>query len=136
MGHCRDAESVGCDDALLGALQRKRSEGGVDGCGAERAGELADPVGEEIVDVDVVDHVVLVGSDFSAVGCGAYPDADELGELLFERHRLDQGVDALGSGAERIPPHAHPLTAPASPPTMRFSAKRKKARAGSIASDV
>ncbi|GMA90232.1 hypothetical protein GCM10025869_07610 [Homoserinibacter gongjuensis] len=46
----------------MGALQRERTQGRIDGRRSEGAGELADAGREQFVDVDVVDHVVLVGA--------------------------------------------------------------------------
>ena len=66
----------------LACAQRERADGGVDRRRAERAGELAEPGGQQLVEVDVVVQVVLVRGDVAAlVGCSD-PDAEELRELL------------------------------------------------------
>ena len=95
---------------------------------------------------DVVDHVVLVRGHLAAVGRSAHPDAEQLRELLLEGHLGDQRLDAVVAGAGCVLPGTHdagldrhpgqPFTAPVSPPTMRFSAARKKTSAGTIASEV
>ena len=77
------------------------------------------------------------------------PEADELRQLLLERHAVEQGLHAVGDrrkiGADheiftllsgRSVEGAQPLTAPVSPPTMRRSNRLKNTRAGIIDNDV
>ena len=53
------------------------------------------PDGQQRVEVDVVVHLVLVRGDVAAlVGCPD-PDAVQLRELLVERHRRDERLDAV-----------------------------------------
>ena len=54
-------------DPLLGANQGESAEGGVNGCGAERAGELSQPVREQGIQIDVATEVVLMRGDITAL---------------------------------------------------------------------
>ena len=140
-----DAEAALRGDAALRAGKGERTHAGVHRCGAERARELAQPLRDELVEVDIADHLVLVRCDVLAVGGRADPDAVELGDLLLEGELGDERVDALDRRARRVLPWVdhpcgllggHPFTAPVRPPTMRFSARRKNSSAGIIARDV
>lgn len=99
VGEGRDAEPVGAGDPLLGAGQREGAHGRVDRGRPERAGQLAEPEGKQLVEVDGFLHVVLERGDFAALVGGAHPDADELGGLLLEGHGGEQGVGP-GLGGE------------------------------------
>src|SRR5690606_6869838 len=76
----------------------------VDGGGAEGAGQLAQTVGKERVEVDRLLHVVLVGGDFTAVGGRTDPHAVQLGDLLVQGHRGDERVDSVGDGPLGVVP--------------------------------
>ncbi len=86
VGESRDAEPSGGDDLLLGALQRQRPDGGIDGCRPEGPSELTEPRGQDRVEVDVVVHLVLVRCDILAVVRGADPHSVQLRDLLGDRH--------------------------------------------------
>ena len=87
-------EPVRGDDLGLRGGQRPRARGGVDRRGAERAGQLAEPVADDLGPAEaVVGHVGLVRGDAGTARVGADPDADQLGELLLEGHPGDQVVD-------------------------------------------
>ena len=68
---------------------------GVDRRRAERSRELPEARRQQRVEVDVVVQVVLVRGDVAAlVGCPD-PHAVQLRELLVERHRRDERLDAV-----------------------------------------
>ncbi|MEY9490332.1 hypothetical protein RKD26_006126 [Streptomyces calvus] len=104
VGDGGNAEAVRGGDAGLGAHQGQRAQRGVDGCGAEGAGQLAQPVRKERVEVDGLLHVVLVRGDLSAVVGGTDPHAVQLGDLLLKGHRADQRVDPGGDGLGGVVP--------------------------------
>ena len=89
-----DAEPVRGDDLGLRGGQRAGAGGGVDRRGAERAGQLAEPVADDLGPAEaVVGHLGLVRGDAGAGRVGPDPDADQLRELLLEGHPGDQVVD-------------------------------------------
>ncbi len=101
---CRYAEPVRAHDPLLGTEERESTDGGVDrGC-SERAGQLSEAVGKQVVECDGLPHVVLERGDFASLVGRAHPDAEELGDLLLEGHGGDQGVSSVLGGAGRIVP--------------------------------
>ncbi len=102
-----DAEAVRGGDAFLGAGQGEGAQGGVDRTGAEGPGQLAQSGGQERVEVDGLLHVVLVRGDFAALVGGADPHPVQLGGLLLEGHRADQGVDPGGDGDGGIVPEGN-----------------------------
>ena len=145
VGDRRQAQPALSHDPALGAQQRDRADRGVDRRGAERTGELAQPAGQHLVQVDRVGHLVLVRRDVLAVPGGAHPQAVELGDFLGHGHLGDQRFDPIVEGKRGVMPRpgggglghgGHPFTAPVRPPTMRFSAAMKNSSAGSIDSEV
>src|SRR5690625_3129430 len=117
----------------------------------------------DLGDLRGAEHGVLHRGDRVAVAAGADPQAHDLGELLLQRHAVQQlgnagaggrfggasvvlTVHGVGGGGYVDVSHGvfpsvavwwgQPLTAPWRPLTMRFSIARKKTRAGIIASEV
>ncbi len=149
MGDGRDAEAALRGDAPLGREEREGADPGIHRSGAEGPRQLPEALGQDLVEIDRVVEVVLVRGDVAAVGPGADPHAVELRDLLGQRHRRDEGVDALIGGQAAVAPgggavgrdggggvDGHPLTAPVRPPTMRRWARVKNSSAGSIAIEV
>lgn len=136
----RDAVTGCRTDPLLRAQEAERAHRRVDRLRAERPRELTEALRDQAVEVDVLIHVVLVRSDVAAGIVGADPHAVQLCDLLRQRHPLDEAVDIRLRRHRREGLyalfHGHPFTAPVSPPTMRFSARRKNASAGIIAREV
>ena len=89
-----DAPPVRGDDLGLRRGQRPRARGGVDRRGAVRAGQLAEPVADDLGPAEaVVGHLGLVRGDAGTARVGSDPEADQLRELLLEGHPGDQVVD-------------------------------------------
>lgn len=105
VGQRRNAEPVGGHDAALGAGEGEGTERGIDWRGAERPRQLAEPMGEQLVEVDRLLHVVLVRGDVAALRRGAHPYAEESGDLLLERHLGEQRVGTGLGGAIRVAPN-------------------------------
>src|SRR5690606_1215529 len=62
----------------------------------ERAGELAEPVGDGFVPRrDALGHRGLVRGDATTGRLGAHPEPHELGDLLGERHVLNEVLDPI-----------------------------------------
>ncbi len=99
-----DAEAVRGDDPLLGALQGQRAQGRVNGGGAERPGQLTQARRQQLVDVDVGGHLVLVGGDLATGRVRPHPDSVQLPELLLERHLGDERLGPLGGGLAGVTP--------------------------------
>ena len=129
-------------------MSDERADRRVDRRRAERPGQLAEPDGQQRVEVDVVVHVVLVRGDVLAVvGC-ADPHAVQLRDLLVEGHRGDERLDALVDAERRRRAttairhrcrssfERHPFTAPVRPPTIASRRAGRTTSAGIIASDV
>src|SRR5699024_5907782 len=71
--------------------QGLRAELRIDRCGAERAGELAEAVDDDLgEDRTLLGHVALVRSDVTTGGVSTDPQAHELADLLRHRHRGDE----------------------------------------------
>lgn len=104
VGERGDAEPARGHDPALGAQQRQRAERRVDRCGAERPGELAQAVRQQLVEGDRFLHLVLVGGDFATFGGGAHPDSVQLRGLLRQGHLGDQGVGPGRGWQGGVPP--------------------------------
>src|SRR5690606_17762493 len=106
----RDREARARDDVGLSGGERAGSRHGVDRCGAERSGELTEPVGDRLVPRgNAVRHRRLVRGDTSAPTVRAHPEPDELGDLLLEGHVLDEVFDTLRRGPSGVLPGANRL---------------------------
>ncbi len=106
MGERRDPEPAGLGDPGLGAGQREGADPRVHRGGAERPGELAQSAGGDLLEVDRVDHLVLVRRYSVALGVGAHPDAVQLGGLLLEGHPGRQIGHPLLGAQRRVAPRA------------------------------
>jgi hypothetical protein len=100
----RQSKAARVHQAALRACQLRSADGGVDGRGAERPGELSEPVGELPIDVDVLGELVLGGRDVILSGRDPDPERVELCDLLPEGHLLHQRPDALGGGPADFTP--------------------------------
>ena len=80
----RDAEPGAGDQVPLELPQPGGARGGVDGAGAVGAGEVTEPVPGELFELGGPAELALQRRDRLAVLL--LPEADDLGELLLERH--------------------------------------------------
>ncbi len=98
----RNAEPARRDDALLQPGERLRPERRIDRRGAEGPRDLAEPLGQQRIEIHGAGHLVLVRGHVGAVIRGADPDAVELGDLLLEGELGDERTRArTGRGSDR-----------------------------------
>src|SRR5699024_5246001 len=100
-----DGEPVGGHHLPLRTSQRLRAELRVDRCGPERAGELTQPVDDDLgEDRPLLGHVALVRSDVTTGGISTDPQAHELADLLRQRHRGDESRRTITRGKAHVGP--------------------------------